>query len=62
LSQVLDLLVQRRRDRKAVVRLMRKMLRKTGVPPELLVSDKLRSYGAAFREIGLTARHERGCE
>jgi len=41
---------------------MRKMLRKTGVPPELLVSDKLRSYGAAFREIGLTARHERGCE
>jgi len=37
---------------------MRKLLRKTGVAPELLVTDKLRSYGAAFREIGLTARHE----
>jgi putative transposase len=59
-GEVLDLLVQRRRDRKAAVRLMRKLLRKTGVTPELLVTDKLRSYGAAFREIGLTARHEQG--
>jgi len=42
------------------VRLMRKMLRKTGLLPELLVTDKLRSYGAAFPEIGLTARHEQG--
>jgi len=57
-GEVLDLLVQRRRDKKAAVRLMRKLLRKTGVAPELLVTDKLRSYGAAFREIGLAARHE----
>ena len=42
------------------MRLMRKLLRKNGVAPELLVTDKLRSYGAAFREIGLTARHEQG--
>jgi len=59
-GEVLDLLVQRRRDRKAAMRLMRKLLRKTAVTPELLVTDKLRSYGAAFREIGLTARHEQG--
>ena len=39
---------------------MRKLLRKTGVAPELLVTDKLRSYGAAFRETGLAARQEQG--
>jgi putative transposase len=39
---------------------MRKLLRKAAVTPELLVTDKLRSYGAAFREIGLAARHEQG--
>ena len=44
----------------SAMRLMRKLLRKTGVSPELLVTDKLRSYGAAFHEIGLTARHEQG--
>ena len=59
-GEVLDLLVQSRRDRKAAIRLMRKLLRKTRVAPELLVTDKLRSYGAAFREIGMTARHEQG--
>ena len=59
-GEVLDLLVQRRRDTKAAMRLMRKLLRKTGVAPELLVTDKLRSYAAAFREIGMTARHEQG--
>lgn len=57
-GEVLDLLVQRRRDRRAAVRLMRKLLRKIGVSPELLVTDKLRSYGAAFGEIGVTARHD----
>ena len=59
-GEVLGLLVQRRRDTKAAIRLMRKLLRKTGVAPEFLVTDKLRSYGAAFRETGLTARHEQG--
>jgi len=59
-GEVLDLLVQHRRDKRAAIRLMRKLLKKTGVTPELLVTDKLRSYGAAFREIGLAARHEQG--
>ncbi|MDB5683133.1 MAG: family transposase [Sphingomonas bacterium] len=59
-GEVLDLLVQRRRDRKAAVRLMRKLVRKLGFAPTVLVTDKLRSYGAAFRDLGLSARHEQG--
>src|SRR3984957_18484933 len=45
-GEILDLLVQRRRDAKAAARLMRKLL-KHGFAPTLLVTDKLRSYGAA---------------
>jgi hypothetical protein len=42
------------------VKLMRKLLKKQGFAPEVLVTDKLRSYGAAKSEIGLTARNEQG--
>ena len=59
-GEVLDLLVQRRRDREATVKLVRKQLKKQGFGPEVLVTDKLRSYGAARSEIGLSARHEQG--
>ncbi len=59
-GEVLDLLVQSRRDTAAAIRLMRKLLRKRGFAPEAIVTDKLRSYGAAMREIGLSSRHERG--
>jgi putative transposase len=52
------MLVQRCRDRQAAVRLMRKLIRKLGFAPEVMVTDKLRSYGAAVRSIGLTCRHE----
>ena len=48
-GEVLDLLVQRRRDKKAALRLMRKLLKKLGFAPTVLVTDKLRSYGAASR-------------
>jgi hypothetical protein len=44
-GEILDLLVQRRRDAGAVARLMRKLLKKRGFAPALLVTDKLRSYG-----------------
>jgi transposase-like protein len=57
----LDLLVQRRRDKAAAVKLMRKLLKKQGFAPGVLVTDKLRSYGAAKSEIGLSARHKRAC-
>jgi transposase-like protein len=59
-GEVLDLLVQRRRDKAAAVKLMRKLIRKQGFAPEVMVTDKLRSYGAAMSEIGLSARHEQG--
>src|SRR5271154_3583677 len=59
-GEVLDLLVQRRRDEAAAVKLMRKLLKKQGFAPDVLVTDRLRSYGAAKAEIGLSARHERG--
>ena len=39
---------------------MRKLLKKQGFAPEVLVTDKLRSYGAAKSEIGLSACHEQG--
>jgi len=54
------MLVQRRRDSWAASRLMRKLLKKQGFAPKLLVSDKLRSYGSAFRQLKLTCPHEQG--
>ena len=59
-GEVLDLLVQRRRDKAAAVKLMRKLLKKQGFAPEVLVTDKLGSYDAARSEIGLSARHDQG--
>ena len=59
-GEVLDMLVQRRRDTWAALRLMRKLLKKQGFAPKLLVTDKLRSYAAAFRRLRLTCRHEQG--
>jgi putative transposase len=59
-GEVLDLLVQRRRDKAAAVKLLRKLLKKQGFAPDVLVTDKLRSYSAGKSEIGLSARHERG--
>jgi putative transposase len=48
---VLDILVQSRRDAKAAKRLLRKLLRKQGMAPRVLITDKLASYGVAKREI-----------
>jgi transposase-like protein len=59
-GEVLDMLVQRRRDKRAALRLMRKLLRKLGFAPKLLTTDKLGSYGAAFRRLRLTCPHEQG--
>ena len=59
-GEILDMLVQRRRNKRAALRLLRKLLRKQGVAPKLVVTDKLRSYGAAFRDLHLTCRHDQG--
>src|SRR6059036_2921412 len=59
-GEILDMLVQRRRDKRAALRLMRKLLRKQGFTPKLLITDKLGSYGSAFRRLRLTCPHEQG--
>jgi putative transposase len=59
-GEVLDLLVQSRRDKRAAVKLMRKLLKKQGFAPRRIVTDKLRSYSSALRQLDLAPRHETG--
>jgi putative transposase len=59
-GEVLDFLVQPKRDTKAAKKLMKKLLKKQGFAPTRMVTDKLRSYPSAFQAIGLTAKHDRG--
>ena len=59
-GEVLDFLVQSRRNTKAARRLMRKLLKKQGYAPSIVVTDKLRSYGAALRTLKLTCAHIQG--
>jgi putative transposase len=59
-DEVLDFLVQRRPNAKVAKKLMIKRLKKYRFAPTQIVTDRLRSYPAAFREIGLTADHYRG--
>jgi putative transposase len=39
---------------------MRKLLKKQGFAPKLLVTDRLRSYASAIRRLGLTCPHQQG--
>jgi putative transposase len=59
---VLDVLVQRRRDKQAAKRLLRKLLKKQMRPPRVMITDKLASYGAAKREVmpGIEHRQHKG--
>jgi putative transposase len=59
-GEILDVLVQRRRDKAAALRLLRKLLLRQGFVPTVIVTDKLGSYGAALRDIGFSGRHEQG--
>jgi len=54
---VLDVLAQSRRDRHAARRLMRNLLTKHGRAPRVLITDKLKSYAAANRDLGLNGEH-----
>jgi putative transposase len=58
---VLDVLVQPKRDRFAAIRFFRKLLRGTGRKPRVIITDKLRSYGAAKRVVmpGVAHRQHR---
>ena len=59
-GEVLDVLLQAKRDQRAAQKLMRKLLKKQGMAPDEWVTDKCPAYGAALRELKLTrAPHTR---
>ena len=58
-GEVLESYVTKKRDKKAALKFLRKAMRKHG-NPKTIVTDKLRSYGAALKEIGGVDRQETG--
>ena len=59
-GEVLDVLIQSKRNKHAALKLMRKLLRKYAFVSERMITDDLRSCGAAAPELGIEDRHERG--
>src|SRR5580698_6412811 len=59
-GEVLDVLVQSKRNKHAALKLMRKLLKKYAVVPERMVTDDLRSYGATTLDLGIDHLHDRG--
>ena len=59
-GEVLDMLVQKRRNKAAALKLLRKLLKNQGVRPGTIVTDGLASYRAATRELGCDDRHRPG--
>src|SRR5246127_3202064 len=55
-GEVLDVLVQSKRNKHAALKLMRKLLKKYAFVPERLVTDDLRSYSAAVRDLAARQR------
>lgn len=56
-GNVLDILVQNRRDKAAGRRFLRRLMTKTRAVPRVIVTDKLRSYSAAHREVMPSVGH-----
>ncbi|MFJ9684024.1 IS6 family transposase [Streptomyces sp. NPDC101194] len=56
-GNVLDILVQNRRNKAAARRFFRRLLKGIGAVPRVIVTDKLRSYGAAHREVMPSVEH-----
>src|SRR5438309_5832708 len=61
-GNVLDILVQSRRNKRATKKFFRKLLKGLQYLPRVIITDKLRSYGAAKREIlpGVEHRQHKG--
>jgi putative transposase len=55
----LDILVQSRRDKKAATKFFRKLLKRLQYVPRVIVTDQLRSYHAAKKEIMPSVQHRR---
>jgi len=56
-GEVLDFLVQSKRNARAALKLLRKLLKKHGWAPTRITTDSLRSYHVAIRTLGPTAEH-----
>ncbi len=50
-GEIVDVFLQRRRDRKAAKRFFKRLLKAHRMEPRKIVTDKLRSYGVAHREL-----------
>lgn len=59
-GEVLDVLVQKRRNTHAAMKLFRRLLKNQGIHPETITTDKLASYRAALRKLGILDRHRPG--
>jgi len=59
-GEVLDVLVQTKRNKRAALKLMQRLLKKYGFVPDKLITDELRSHAAAASHLGIAKRHERG--
>ena len=57
---VLDAIVQKRRNKAAALKLLKKLLKRQGFVPDKFVTDGLTSYKAAMKELGCQARHALG--
>ena len=58
-GEILESYVTKRRDRKAALKFLWKSMKRYG-RPEIIVTDKLRSYGAAMKDIGNVTKQETG--
>lgn len=59
-GEVLDVLVQKRRNKAAALKLLRKLLKNQGFSPDAIVTDGLASYRAAMKILGCQDRHHPG--
>ena len=57
---VLDIVVQSRRNKKAAMRLLRKLLKNSGVIPSQITTDRLGSYSAALKDLNMQSIHDVG--
>ena len=57
-GEVVDVFLQARRDGKAAKRFFKRLLKRYGDEPRKIVTDKLRSYGVAHRELIPEAMHD----
>lgn len=59
-GEVLDMLMQSKRDTPAALKLLRKLLKNQRTSPDAIITDGLKSYTAALRKLGMEDRHRPG--